>query len=40
MAIGHGGGGDLSVGAGSAGMERSEKVAIKSDNEVKLPCRE
>jgi len=38
--MGHGGARDLSVGAGSAGIERSEKVAIRSDNEVELPCRE
>lgn len=40
VAIRHGGAGDLSVGAGSAGIERSEKVAIRSDNDVALPCRE
>ena len=40
LAIGHGGGGDLLVDGGSAGIERSEKVDIISDIEVALPCSE
>ena len=38
--MGHGGGRDLSVGGGSAGMDRLEKVAIRSDIDIELPCRE
>ncbi len=39
--MGHGGGGDLSVGAGSAGMERVANVAIRSViDDVELPWRE
>lgn len=40
LAIGQGGAADLPVGGGSAGMDREEKLAIRSGIDVKGPCRE